>query len=231
MPEPTEPQQATAHASPRPTTHESVTDDDGFTLVELIVAIGVFTLFIGLILSTTVTLSQSAVRSRLIAETSNATITLFGALDRQARYADSINFPGVGSSGARYIEFRTPANSAASGVTTCTQWRYLPAEGRIESRSWADIGGATPTPWSTKMSDVLDGDDADYPFALVPADLSTPQKLVVSIRSGVEHLEAGSTMTTTFVARNSSIQSPSNVDADNNKVSDTPVCLATGDRP
>ncbi|MFT2815220.1 hypothetical protein [Leifsonia sp. A12D58] len=197
-------------------------------------AIGVFMVFIAMILTTTVTLAQSASRTQITAEASNAALTVFGSFDRQARYADAINFPGDGATGgSRYIEFRTPGNSSASGVTTCTQWRFVRTLGVLQSRSWSDVPG-TPLPrFTTKLTNMIDDGGAGYPFELTPASLngSIMQQLTVILHSGNAYVNAGAAMSTTFVARNSSTDSPSNKDENNDKVSDTPVCTVTGNRP
>lgn len=165
-------------------------------------------IFMAVVLTTTVTLAQSATRAQLTAEASNASLVVFGSFDRQARYADAINVPGTGASGARYVEFRTPGNSSASGVTTCTQWRFVPSLGRLESRSWQDLPSVVLPAFATKLTNVID-DGASYPFTLVPASLagSTMHQLTVTIHSGNANLNAGADMSTTFVARNSSVAS------------------------
>lgn len=177
-------------------------------------------IFMAVVLTTTVTLAQSATRAQLTAEASNASLVVFGSFDRQARYADAINVPGTGVGGARYVEFRTPGNSSASGVTTCTQWRFVPSLGRLESRSWQDLPGVVLPDFATKLTNVID-DGTGYPFTLVPASLtgSTMHQLTVAIHSGNAHLNAGAVMSTTFVARNSSV------------TSSTVICNPSGYRP
>lgn len=212
-----------------PAAHDT---ERGMTLIELMVAMSIFLIFMAMILGTTVTLAQNASRSQATSEASNFTLTVFGAFDRQVRYADAVNFPGTGAGGSRYVEFRTPGASSVSGVTTCTQWRYSPSLGRLDSRTWSDLPSATVGAWSTKQNHVIDDGGAGYPFELKPASVSgsTMQQLVVTIHAGSASLDAGAAMSTSFVARNSSISSPSNLDLDNNKESDTPVCPA-GNRP
>ncbi|GAA3895781.1 hypothetical protein GCM10022381_41620 [Leifsonia kafniensis] len=179
------------------------------TLIELIVAMGVFMIFIAMVLTTIVTLAQSATRAQLTAEASNASLTVFGSFDRQARYADAINTPGTSPTGKRYMEFRTPGNSSASGFTTCTQWRFNPALGRLESRSWKDIVGVSLPPFTTKLTNVIDDGGANYPFKLTLATSAvTMQQLTVTLHSGNAKLNAGALMSSTFVARNSSTASP-----------------------
>ena len=201
------------------------------TLIELIVAMSIFLIFVTLIIGTTVTLTKSASRAQLVAESSNATVTVFGALDRQTRYADSINYPGTGASGARYVEFRTPGSSSASGITTCTQWRFVPSLARLESRTWTDLTGSVPGAWATKLNNMID-DGADYPFSLIPAEVASGsrQQLVVKLHAGNGDLDAGAVVSTSFAARNSSYGSPSNPDANNDGVSDVRICPA-GVRP
>ncbi len=206
----------------------------GYSIIELIVSIGIFTLFIAMILSTVVALSQSSTRTQLVGENTNGAITVFGALDRQARYSDSINYPGAGPSGNRYVEFRTPAESAATHVTTCTQWMFDPAQKMIKSRTWADASGSVATPWVVRLTNVIDDQVAGspYPFRLAPAGTngSSMQQLVVALHAGNKALDAGAQFTSSFVARNSSTQSPSNADFNGDLVSDTPVCVRAGSR-
>lgn len=206
--------------------------ESGFTLIELLVAMGVFLVFISILLGSIVALSRGTSRVQTTAQSTNGALVVFSRLDRQVRYADAINFPGTDAQGIRYIEFRVPAASSANGLTTCYQWRYRPALNTIESRQWTDAGGAIATSWSTKLSDVIDDGGVGYPFGLKQADTSgtTQQQLILSIDAGNGTLKSGAAITSNFIARNSSVTSTSNTDANNDGVSDTPVCLSTGSR-
>jgi prepilin-type N-terminal cleavage/methylation domain-containing protein len=110
----------------------------GFSLIELVVAISLFSVFIALFLTAVVTLIRGTEQVTSTSEASSKSLIVFQNIDRQVRYADSINFPGDGSSGARYIEYRLPASSAPSGITTCYQWRFVPSTGQIQLRQWHD---------------------------------------------------------------------------------------------
>ena len=209
--------------------------DGGFTLLELIVAMLVFSIFTGMILATVIALAKGATRAQIVSESTAGVLVVFGQLDRQARYADSINYPGVGVAGmARYIEFHTSGSSSLTGVATCTQWRYTPSEGRIEERQWSDVAGSVPTVWETKLNYVIDEGGVGYPFDLSPAGLSNgtaQQQLLVRINAGNDALGSGAAIVTSYVARNSSYNSQSNADSGGDRVSVNPVCLQTGDRP
>ena len=208
-------------------------DETGFTLVELIVAMAVFAIFLTMLVASVIGITRASSRAQLLTQSSSSVLAVFQNLDRQIRYANAINFPGTGASGARYVEFRTGADSSASGVTTCTQWRFNPTTKTIQSRQWQDVTGAVATAWSTKITTVVDLGGATYPFQMIPAAVngSAMQQLILSVSSGTDLTTPGAAISTTFVARNSSIQSPSNSNVVVAGTSDTPVCLATGSRP
>jgi len=205
--------------------------DSGFSLIELIVAMGIFTIFIAVFLTAVVSLTRATTQARVTAESASGALVVFQNIDRQVRYADSINYPGPGvATGGRYIEFRTPASSMATGLTTCTQWRYLPSKKRIEFRRWVDTAGSVASQWSTKLTNVIEKPDAGYPFALLPATSTAKQQLVLSLDAGTAGTSGATSISTTFVARNSSDGSPSNAVAGNGQ-SATPVCNRTDFRP
>lgn len=205
----------------------------GFSLIELVVAMGIFTIFIAMFVGAVATLSQGTAKAQVTAEASSGALIVFQSIDRQVRYAESINRPGVGASGARYIEFRTLASSSWNGKNNCTQWRYDPSTKRIESREWEDIPGNSPGNFLTKLVNVVERPGVGYPFSMIPAtvDGSAKQRLALTLIAGNEDIDAATEIDTSFVAKNSSITSQSNSDADGDGASDNNVCLGTGDRP
>lgn len=206
------------------------TVDAGFTLIELIVAMGIFLVFVAIFLSAVVNLTRGTTRSSNVAQSTSSLLVVFQNIDRQVRYADAINRPGNGTGGNRYIEFRVPAVSTTDRVTRCYQWRYNATTGVISSRSWADVAGSAKTSWSTKIESVISVTGSDYPFAMIPASSTVlKQQFQLTVSSGIS--DADTDISTKFVARNSSIDSISNLDANADGSSDSPVCLTTGDRP
>ncbi|HEY8914121.1 prepilin-type N-terminal cleavage/methylation domain-containing protein [Lacisediminihabitans sp.] len=201
--------------------------DAGFSLVELMVAMAIFTIFVAVILTSIVAISRSAVRTQLVGQSTNSTLVVFGSLDRQVRYSDSINYPGVGTSGNRYVEFRVPAASTAGGLQAiCYQWRFSVADSRLESRQWNESDPTTATAWSPKLTDVANDGDATHPFQLIQANgTDTPsQQLLITLNPGTDAQKAGASMSTTFVARNTSDKSRSHDPL-------TPVCTFGAYRP
>jgi prepilin-type N-terminal cleavage/methylation domain-containing protein len=217
---------------------ERARDDAGFSLLELIVALGVFSLFIAVAITTFSTIGNSVVTARSRANSATGVLDVFQTMDRQVRYADSINFAGLGASGDAYVEFQVPAKATTTGVATCTQWRYVPSNGTvgvpgtIGYRRW-NLGGTPPTGWQIKATDVDGAATGTYPFSLTPATagVSTLQQLVLSVTAG-NTLPGNTTLASVgFVARNSSLNSPSNFDSNGDGNSDTPVCFPAGVRP
>ena len=206
--------------------------DAGITTVELIVAMGIFVTVIAIFMSGVVTMTNNAVRSTVTVNAGDNARLVLQRFDKQLRYADSVNLPGAGSAGRQYIEFRTPSTVAKSGVTTCTQWRWDPTTSLIEMRSWADGAASLPTFVAVAKGVVADASVPAYPFAV---DLASPvhprQEVTVSLLlTGAEGAKVSAA--SSFVARNSSVDSPSNVDsppADGS--SDNPICWKTGYRP
>lgn len=200
--------------------------ESGLSLVELMVAMAIFTIFIVIVLTSVVAISRSAVRTQLVGQSTNSTLVVFGSIDRQVRYSDSINFPGAGASGDRYVEFRVPAASTASAVAICYQWRFSISNLRLESRQWNESDPTTATAWSPKLTDVANDGDPTHPFQLTPANNTDKprQQLLITLNPGADAQTAGASMSTTFIARNTSIKSRSNDPL-------TPVCTFGAYRP
>lgn len=203
-------------------------DQAGFSLIELVVAMGIFMIFIALFLAAVAGLARGTTRAQTEAEATSGVLIVFQNIDRQVRYSDGINHPGQ-SNGKTYIEFRTPAASTPNKVTACTQWRYSPSAATIESRSWPDTAGSVATPWATKLSAVVPSAASGYPFAMIPAGTlgSTKQEFVLTVNAGNESTSGATQISSSFFARNSNTGSQGNA-ADATGASVNPVCQRSG---
>lgn len=209
--------------------------DAGMTLVELLVAMGIFTTVLAIFLGGLVVMTRGTVRADVIASSGDSVRLVVQRLERQVRYAEAVNLPGQGASGAWYVEFRTGAAVSSSGAASCTQWRWDPSSQRLQTRTWRDAATATVPDWTTVITGVL-ADSADtarsYPFDVALATSAQPrQRLTLRLTVGNETAETSVDSETTFVARNSSTSSVSNTDADGDGQSDTQVCVASAGRP
>jgi len=202
--------------------------DEGISLIELIVALGIFSTVVAIFMAGVVVMTRNTVRSQVVSDSGDALRVTFQRLDKQVRYADAINFEGAGAGGAQYVEFRTPATVAPSGVTTCTQWRWDPATKVLQYRMWAQSDATLPS-FTTIAKNVVAG-TAPYPFDMVPASPTHPrQSLKVTLVASVDDRTV--TTASEFVARNSSVESAGNADTNGDGISDVPACWRSGVRP
>lgn len=213
--------------------------DGGYTLVELIVAMGIFTTVLAVFMSGLMVMFRDTNRTQSAGQNTDALRKVFLQLDRQVRYADGVNVPGaVGSKW--YTEFRTPQDG--SRPARCYQWRYDTSTGTLAWRSWgatATVPGAS-TGWRQVANQLATGERAVgttatpvKPFVMKRASLddgTVHQQLVVAINSGRSD-GTGEQLQTTFVAVNSGVNSPGNVSQGTKGVaSDNPVCSSTSPR-
>lgn len=207
--------------------------DRGFTLTEVLIAMMVFSLIIALSAVAVTQLARAATDASVRSQSSTNVLLAFQTLDRQVRYSSAINYPGVGTGGASYVEFRTLAASSPTGQDLCTQWRYLPTTGILQMRQWRDTPSPALPAWTTKASLVATPASTTYPFQLYPATASgnTTQSLHLVLEAGGARAEGRTEVDTILVARNSSLASASNPDANGDGQSDTPVCRPVGSRP
>lgn len=182
-------------------------NDAGVTMVELLVTMFVFALFLGIMTSSLIGITRASTQAQTVSRSSTGVLNVFQSFDRSIRYADVINPPGATSNG-RYVEFRTPAETKG-GTATCVQWRYVPASKTLQSRQWPDGSTGSATAWATKLNSVYDK-SGNYPFALIPAGSagSAMQQLTLTVVAG-DAARKTAEISTTFVARNSDVGSNS----------------------
>ncbi|WP_157981629.1 PulJ/GspJ family protein [Protaetiibacter intestinalis] len=212
--------------------------EEGFSVIELIVAMLIFTIFAVMLSTTLIAFTRSTLTAQQTARTGEQMVVAFGALDSQIRYAESINFPGPGTTaGNVYVEWLTRAESSPTRQDLCTQWRYVPSSGVLEYRRWNLADSTTAPPWTLEVSGVVNTGASGYPFQLIPANDSPTgtllQQLVVTISAGNANANALTGTRTSFVARNSSYtKSVSNAETSpGSGVSASPVCNPSWYRP
>ncbi|NKX93364.1 hypothetical protein HF995_08800 [Sanguibacter hominis ATCC BAA-789] len=203
--------------------------DEGVTLVELIVALGVFTTVIVVFLAGIVSMTSNTARAVSVSDSGTVTRTVFQRLDKEVRYASSINRPGKGPSGAVYVEYLIQVVEGGK-APRCIQWR-VSANRELQRREAAGAAGTSPGPWLTYSDDVRNDLNvpAQLPFKFSPAESPyVNQRLAVNldIRPSTNHAGAG--LSTEFVARNTSSSSTSNADLDNDGQSDIMICTGMG---
>lgn len=145
--------------------------EDGFSLIETIVAISIFAVFSGLVMSAIIAMLNSTAKTQSVDDGAAATENLFQSLDHEVRYADEISpNPGV-VGGNWWVEWHNP--STPSTVAKCTQLEYVVASGILQERTWtppAVVGGAPVnlTGWKLLASNLVNNYNASASPPIVP---------------------------------------------------------------
>jgi prepilin-type N-terminal cleavage/methylation domain-containing protein len=202
-------------------------DEGGYTLVELLVAMGLFGVLIAIYMAGIVQMTRSTVRVQNVTGSTDEARRAFDRFDHQLRYASAVNRP-VEVGNDWYLEFLTTATGTSSGQ--CTQWRLLSATDQLQLRTWPDVATPVATNWVTVASHVVNDPNqvSQYPFGFHPADSTYNRQsldLTLLVSNGPT---GGAQVKATFVARNTSTATVTNAATVNPLVSDTQVCQQLG---
>jgi prepilin-type N-terminal cleavage/methylation domain-containing protein len=177
-------------------------DDDGFSLIELMVTMTVMSIVMTLFTAGMVQLFSAQNHSDALTGASQQVHVAFVRLDRELRYSSGISAPGTATSGNGYVEYEI----TNTGVPVCSQLRITPT-GKLQTRKKVDTAAAGG--WSTIASQLVDPST----FNRIPATLggNAYQQLVVSLTAqagGAAQTEA-ETASFTFTALNTSVSTAS----------------------
>jgi prepilin-type N-terminal cleavage/methylation domain-containing protein len=130
-------------------------DEAGFTLIELIVVMSIFSMILVIITGTIVGMLTQTRRETGTSDNLDGQRRVIETLDRSVRFASDINTPGTGSDGGLYVEYEV-GNSGQQ--QTCYQYRWEPSTQVIQSRTWQPPlnggGSVTATSWATVASGI-----------------------------------------------------------------------------
>lgn len=204
-------------------------DDAGLTIIELVVAMMIFTVVLAIYSGALMSMSKTTARAQGSVDASDALRKTFNVLDHEVRYATSINRPVKGISGAWYVEFEA-TDLPNEQPTMCYQWRLDPTTNILSTRTRS--GTDAVTAWQGVSWDVKAAGGGS-PFVFVPIGGSVLRQSL-TVRLMVDGLTTGelAEQRTTFIARNSSEKkSLNNPDSNSDGVSDSPVCTVGMDHP
>jgi hypothetical protein len=203
-------------------------DERGTTLLELIVGMGIMTIFLAAFTSATVMLTRTSNHNQAVVSTSSDLNSAFLRLDKTIRYAASISQPGISStSGYWYVEYLT----SSSGASVCTQLRVNTGGARqLQWRTWniTTSGYSGLSSWTPLASNVTNGNATTssstppVPFALTASggNLQT-ERLTVQLVTSSGNPATTSQSTITFTAVNSQTASQA---ASNSSTYTSTVC-------
>jgi prepilin-type N-terminal cleavage/methylation domain-containing protein len=130
-------------------------DDRGSTLVELIVVMAVFGIFITLFTASTTSMFGQLRRQQGTTDNLDVSRKVILLLDKQVRYANFIATPGTGTDGNTYVEWRTGNKGQQQ---QCTQWRYITTTNQLQYRTWlpplSGVGTVAATSWVTEAAGI-----------------------------------------------------------------------------
>ncbi len=141
-------------------------DDAGFTLVEVVVAMIVLGLLLGVFVRAVNLMTSTTTRVTTTGETVTEGRAASDALGRQLGTASATNTP-VLAGGNHYLEFSTDEVKAGAD-RQCTQWRYEPSTRRLAYRTWSTVT-LVATSWTT-VSDAVVNTSTQPPFTVYPSD-------------------------------------------------------------
>lgn len=107
--------------------------EEGFSLIELLVVLGLFSVLIALLTSASALMFKDVRRQQGQSDTLDAGRRVVAVLDKQVRYANAVNTPSTAADGSQYVEWRQV--EAATGQQTCVQWRWYAPGKRLEYRT------------------------------------------------------------------------------------------------
>ncbi len=181
----------------------------GFSLVELVVAMSIFAVILGIFAVTIVNFSNATTRTVATSDQTSTARTVYDLLDKQVRQADAIGRPAlVGTNW--YVEYRDSTVNPA----ICTQWVVRTATGTLAMRQWT-TGVSTPVvgAWQALATDDTNPAAGQAPFSFTPATTASPfQQLTVYLSFQAGGPAKATVITSTFTAVNSSTSTSTNPD-------------------
>jgi hypothetical protein len=188
--------------------------------METVVAMSLMTIFLALFTTAIVSLYGSTNKAEAVSQTSIQLNTAFSRIDKQIRYASSVNAPNTTASatGAWYDEFI----NTTSGQDVCTQLKL--SGGILYERTWTGV--PTGTVGFVALASSLTQPTGTTPFTFYPASgTQIEQRLRLSLTAPIG--TSGTTtsgLNVTFSAMNSGQSSTTNDGS-------TLLCQNAGGRP
>ncbi|HEV7206300.1 MAG TPA: hypothetical protein VGN18_16965 [Jatrophihabitans sp.] len=188
--------------------------DDGTTLMELVVGMGLMTVFMSMFTTVVLMMNNASSAVSSLRSSTASVNTAFLQLDKAIRYASAMSQPNAAATatGNYYAEFQT----TNTGATVCTQLQLNNSTQQLSKRTWTVTGSTytTPTAFTIIASNVVADPAATAgPFQLnPPASATNPtpdvpfEQLAVALSSTQKLGSATSTTPSsmTFTAVNSS---------------------------
>jgi prepilin-type N-terminal cleavage/methylation domain-containing protein len=191
--------------------------DAGYSLVELIVAMGIMSVVLAIVASAVVMMTRNVVTTTNLSSSTDDIRAAFSRLDRQVRYATGINSPTrVGNTWR--VEFE---GLDGDGASTCRQWRLVTDTDTLQQRSWSAASPPSSAPaWISVAGGISNNPTSQPPFTFVAATDANPMQGLEVTLVGRKPAPGSPSVTlkTSIRGRNTTIKTTS---------ASTPVCNPT----
>ena len=194
-------------------------EDDGMTLIEMVVGMLVMSICLAIFTGVIVTMTGTVNKVQAVTTSASDVNGAFIKLDKLVRYADAVTTTGQGTSGDWYVELDTVDDS--TDVETCLQLRVDKTTRQLQDRTWTATGATTYTnltAWTMLANDITNGAAAsgssDQPFtiptALTAAATSFQRLTVTVVATATGSATASNRSQMTFTALNSTASATTN---------------------
>lgn len=201
----------------------SGSQDHGYSLIELLVAMSLFTVLLATFMQGVVLMTKNTVRTQSVGNSSDSLRKVFDSMDKQLRYASALNAPArVGNSW--YFEFTTTAKVDGVGGNTCTGYKLDTDADTLSIRTWTDGATTLPT-WRMLANRIVNDPTTQPPFTFRAADDDFVKQRVAVFLKSQDVRGDGADLRSTFVARNTGVAEETVTNDPTQR-----VCNATGVR-
>ena len=189
-------------------------DDEGFSLIETIVAMSIFGVFTSLVMAAIIAMLTDTQKNQSLLDGQVTIENIFQKLDHSVRYANGVQQPGIGvgaNASNYYVEWQS--QPVTTQPATCTQLKFNPTTDILQLRTWSPTATViTPTAWKQIGADIT---NPGNPFQLTAANSKAVvpilhQQLQVTLMTqphGTSSAKSTASVTeATFTALNSSSQ-------------------------
>jgi hypothetical protein len=175
--------------------------DRGTTLTEVLVGMGIMTVFMSIFTGVVVNMYSTAGHTEAITTTSGQLSNAFVKLDKLVRYSSAISTPSgtVNAAGDYYVELQ----SSNTGSTLCTQLQLDTVNNNLNQRTWSVPSANTVTGLTSFTPLAANVTASAAPFVMRAAGLSSFEQLTVNLASTSGTTPTTSTSSITFTAVNS----------------------------
>jgi prepilin-type N-terminal cleavage/methylation domain-containing protein len=131
-----------------------VSGQEGVTLVELVVAMGILSIAMVVFLSTLTTVQKGVAGEGVRSETINQVRLAMQTIDRQVRSGNLLYNPNAESPANYTLRIYTQANLPTTGEAHCALWT-INAQNQLVYRAWPQQRPEEATPWQVIADGVI----------------------------------------------------------------------------